>query len=134
VRTKNVNCLLFVAMLCLIGCTASPTPAQPTTDDPATTVSPTTLPLPTQTADQSPIDPLITSLTAAGATVVNNGRTEQGLFPAEGIGLWHLTVNGTSVDVYEFSDTAAREAVSSNISPRGDEYTVTEGDTTVTII
>ena len=30
-RTKNVSCLLFVAMLCLIGCTASPTPAQPTT-------------------------------------------------------------------------------------------------------
>jgi len=134
VRTKNVSCLLFVAMLCLIGCTASPTPAQPTTDDTATAVSPTTLPLPTQTADQSPIDPLITSLTAAGATVVNNGRTEQDLFPAKGIGLWHLTVNGTSVNVYEFSDTAAREAVSSNISPGGNEYTVTEGDTTVTVI
>lgn len=167
-RTKTASILWFVAMLWLVGCTASPTPAQPTTepgmpnpasvyceerggrlevrteddgrqygvcifaDDAATAISPTTLPLPTQTADQSPIDPLITSLTAAGATVVNNGRTEQGLFPVEGIGLWHLTVNDTNVNVYEFSDTAAREAVSSNISPRGDEYTVTEGDTTVT--
>jgi putative hemolysin len=167
-RTKTASILWFVAMLWLVGCTASPTPAQPTTepgmpnpasvyceerggrlevrteddgrqygvcifaDDAATAISPTTLPLPTQTADQSPIDPLITSLTAAGATVVNNGRTEQGLFPVEGIGLWHLTVNDTNVNVYEFSDTATRETVSSNISPRGDEYTVTEGDTTVT--
>ncbi|HRQ41592.1 MAG TPA: hypothetical protein PLD25_27040 [Chloroflexota bacterium] len=100
---------------------------------PATTaVSSTTPPLPTQTADQSPIDTLIASLTAAGAAVVNNGRSGQGLFPVEGIGLWHLTVNDTNVNVYEFSDVAARDAVSSSISPRGDEYTVTEGGATVT--
>jgi len=31
-RTKNVSILLFVVMLCLVGCTASPTPAQPTAE------------------------------------------------------------------------------------------------------
>lgn len=87
-----------------------------------------------QTADQSSVDPLITSLLDAGATVINNGRSEQDLFSVEAVGLWHLTVNDANVDAYEFSDTAAREAVSNNISPRGDEYTIIEGDTSTTIM
>lgn len=41
--------------------------------------------------------------------------------------------DGAKVNVYEFSTVAAREAVSSNISPEGDAYTVTEGDSSVTV-
>jgi hypothetical protein len=48
--------------------------------------------------------------------------------------LWHLTLNDSSVQVYEFSHTAAREVVSSSISPRGDGYTITEGENTITTI
>jgi hypothetical protein len=84
------------------------------------------------TADSSVIDPLIALLTAAGADVTNNGRTTQGLFPGDNIYLWQLTINGVNVNVFEFRDTAARQAVSDNILPNGSQYVVTEGDTTVT--
>lgn len=109
--------------------------APPTTENSTVTdvdILPTPALSATVAAESTTVNQLITSITTAGATVVNNGRTEQGLFPVEGIGLWHLTVNGATVNVYEFGDTAAREAASSHISPRGDEYTVTEDDTTVT--
>jgi hypothetical protein len=101
-----------------------------TTRPAVTSVSPSTVPVATPTTD--PLDLLTTSLAAAGAHLVNSGRSEQGLFPGEGISLWHLTVDDAIVNVYEFGDSAARAAVSSNISARGHEYTVTEGDTTVT--
>jgi hypothetical protein len=128
--------LLVTFFFLLTGCapadSARDSVSVETTRPAPTVVSPSTLPLPIQTTDQPPLDLLITTLTAAGATVINNGRSEQGLFPGEGIGLWHLTVNDAIVNVYEFSDATAREAVSNNISSRGDEYTVTDGDTRVT--
>jgi hypothetical protein len=129
---------LLVSLILLAACDTGADPfvqATPTTENGAVTnatVFPTPSFSPTLTADPTSVNQLIALFTAAGADVVNNGLTEQGLFPAEGIGLWHLTVNGATVNVYEFGDAAAREAVSSNISPKGDEYTVTEGDTTVT--
>jgi hypothetical protein len=131
---------LLVPFMLLAACgpgADSLTRATPTTENTTVTevvVFPTPSSSHTLTADPSIIDPLITSLTAAGATVVNKGRTGQGLFPTEGIGLWHLTVNDAIVNIYEFSDTAAREAVSSNISPRGNEYTVTDGETSMKTI
>jgi hypothetical protein len=126
--------LPFLLAACGTGADSSAR-ATPTTGDATVTdvaVSPTRPPSPGISADPSSVNRLIASLTAAGATVVNHGRTEQGLFPVEGIGLWHLTVDDAIVNVYEFGDAAAREAISSNISPRGDEFTVAEGDTTVT--
>jgi hypothetical protein len=80
----------------------------------------------------SNVNSLIGSLTDAGAEVVNDGRTGQGLFPDHDIFLWHLNVDGFKVNVFEFRDSAAREAVSNNILPNGSEYIVVEGDTTVT--
>lgn len=97
-----------------------------------TAVFPTSPPLLTGTSKQSSVDSLIASLSAAGATVMNNGRTEQGLFPGEEIDLWHLVVNEAPVKVYAFTDAPVREAVSRHISPRGDAYTVTDGGVTVT--
>lgn len=130
---------LLVSLFLFAACgtdAGSKAQALPTTENTTVTdvdIIPTPSPSAISAAESNVVNQLITSLTAAGATVVNNGRTEQGLFPGEGIDLWHLTVNDTIVNVYEFGETAAREAVSNNISPRGDEYTVTEGDTTATI-
>jgi hypothetical protein len=59
--------------------------------------------------------------------VVNNGRTEQGLFPGDNIALWHLDINNINVNVFEFSDAAAREAISNNISPDGYNFTAPDG-------
>jgi len=128
--------LFFLFSLAACGTGAgSPTGTIPATEDTTVTdvaVLPTPAPSPTSTNVSTSVNQLITSFTAAGAEVVNKGRSEQGLFSGEGIGLWHLTVDEAIVNVYEFSSVAAREAVNRNIAPRGDEYTVTEGDTTVT--
>jgi hypothetical protein len=78
------------------------------------------------------INRLTQELTAAGATVVNNGQISQGLFDGEDIILWDLTVNAVPVKVFEFPTETAREVISARISPRGDEYTVVDGETTVT--
>jgi len=105
--------------------------------DPASEAVETTRPVATAVAIPTllpTIGQFFGDLTAAGATVLHNGRTEQDLFPAEDIGFWHLIVNDTNINVYEFRDTPAREAVSQNISPRGDEYTYIEGESTVSII
>ena len=93
---------------------------------------PTPSPSPTSTADPASVNQLIASFTTAGAAVVNNGRTEQGVFPGDDNKLWHLTIAGADVNVFEFSDTAARQAISDNISPTGYEFIVPDGDTTVT--
>lgn len=125
---------LFASAACGTGAGSS-TGAIPTTEDTVVTavaVLPTSAPSPTSTAVPTSVNQLAASFTAAGAGVVNNGHSEQGLFSGEGTGLWHLTVDEAIVNVYEFSSIAAREAVSRNISPRGNEYTVTEGDTSVT--
>lgn len=85
-----------------------------------------------EAAVPSVVDSLIASLTDSGADVMNDGRTSQDLFPGDDIFLWHLTVDGSKVNVFEFRDSAARQAVSDNILPNGSEYVVVEGDTTVT--
>jgi hypothetical protein len=128
--------LLFFLAACGTGAGSSTRTIPATENTPVTdadvAVLPTLSPAPTATDVSTSVNQLITSFATAGSEVVNNGRSAQGLFPGEGIGLWHLTVNEATVNVYEFSTAAAREAVSSNISPRGDAYTVTEGDTSVT--
>ena len=94
----------------------------------ATAVTPPTTEFPANTLDQ-----LIADLTAAGVTVVNNGRTEQGIFPNDDIDLWHLQINDESVNIFAFTDATARAAISDNISLRGDTFTVTTGDETMQI-
>lgn len=112
---------------------ASSTAATATATAVATVVS-TAIPA-TPTAEKAVVDQLIASLGTSGATVENNGRVPaQDLFPGENITLWHLSVNGNNINVFEFSDTAVREAVSQNISPRGDEYTYTEGENSVSVM
>ncbi len=129
---------LLFSLLLLAACGTgadSSTQATPTTEN--TRVNdvaafPTPSPSPTLTADPTSVNQLIASFTTAGAAVVNNGRTEQGVFPGDDIKLWHLTIAGADVNVFEFSDTAARQAISDNISPTGYEFIVPDGDTTVT--
>ena len=102
----------------------------PTTENTTVTdvvVRPTPSPSPTSTAEPTAVNQFIASLTAAGATVVNNGRSEQGLFPGDDIKLWHLTINGTDVNVFEFTDITARQAISDGISPHGYDFNSPDG-------
>jgi hypothetical protein len=120
--------LLFAFLMCIVACA----PTDQTADSVSVeTVRPTATAV-APTPALSAINQLINDFTAAGATVVNNGRTEQGLFPGDNIGLWHVSINEVDVNVFEFSDTATRQATGENISPRGDTFTVTDGDTAVT--
>ncbi|NIP25201.1 MAG: hypothetical protein GWO38_15635, partial [Phycisphaerae bacterium] len=126
-RVKNFSQLFVITtyLLMLTACTSESTA-------PVGRATPTTADSPTlETADSDVVDSLIASLTDAGADVMNDGRTSQGLFPGDDIFLWHLTVNGANVKVFEFLDPEAREVVSDNILPNGSEYVVVEGDTTV---
>ncbi|MBX3057421.1 MAG: hypothetical protein KF770_13215 [Anaerolineae bacterium] len=83
----------------------------------------------TPIAEKTVVDQIIASLSTSGATVENDGRApEQSLFPGDDMTLWHLSINGINVNVFEFSDTAARQAVSDHISPTGYEYVVTDGE------
>ncbi|MCL4266702.1 MAG: hypothetical protein KJ069_26220 [Anaerolineae bacterium] len=139
----------FVLLLTLFFLVAACTPTNPTGDvvsvtasrpaetdtaTAATTDVSTAIPT-TPIANESAFDQLIASLSDSGATVVNNGRApDQGLFPGDNITLWHLSVNGINVNVFEFSDTADRQAVSQNISPRGDEYIYMEGENSVSVM
>ena len=111
--------LILVAGL-LISCTAEQSDES---------VTSTPVMVETSTASSAALDRLIAALQNGGAAVTNEGQQPQGMF--EGAVMWRLTVNGTAVNVFEFTDEAARQAVSDNISPTGSEYTVTDGDTTV---
>jgi len=70
---------------------------------------------------------LIEALAAAGAEVENGGAVEQLFFSVDG---QILRVNGQDVQVFEYPDTAARQADSEQISPDGS----TIGTTMVTWI
>lgn len=75
--------LFFLLPACVLSDSTRDPVVMETTRPAATAVSPTTLPLPTQTADQSAIEPLITSPTAAGTAVVNNGYDGSRLYRPE---------------------------------------------------
>ena len=104
-----VVALAFLMMI-IVGCTPAPPNGDLAT---ATRPSLVTIP-PTLTSDELPIEEFMALLTTAGADVVNNGRTEQGLFPVEDIDLWHLAINGANVNVYAFADATAPSAITSH--------------------
>lgn len=73
-------------------------------------------PLATSGAELADTSGLVAALEAAGATVEMGDRIEQPFFEVQGQA---LTVNGQSVEVFEWADEAGREAVSSTITPEG---------------
>jgi hypothetical protein len=111
--------LILVAGL-LLSCTAEQSDES---------VTSTPVMIETATESSAALNRLIAALQDDGTAVTNEGQQPQGMF--EIAVMWRLMVNGTAVNVFEFADEAARQAVSDNISPTGSEYTITDGDTAV---